>query len=142
MADASWWDSTLKSQINFAAFAPIDGVESAISAWVALACEKALGQELSAQVEHLNAELVASAKMKELDAWGKFKVLSPVRPSRLSRSPVDSRCALTWKMVGGKKSVKDRLSAKGSQDPDLQEGLVDTSGCVAPSFASDSTQRA
>ena len=40
---ASWWDSTLKSQINLATFAPIGGVESAISAWVALACEKALG---------------------------------------------------------------------------------------------------
>ena len=29
---ASWWDSTLKSQINLATFAPIDGAESAISA--------------------------------------------------------------------------------------------------------------
>ena len=61
---ASLWNPTLKSQINLAAVAPIDGVESAVSAWVALACEKALGQELSAQEAHLNADLVALAKMK------------------------------------------------------------------------------
>ena len=40
----SWWDSTLKSQINLAAIAPIDGVESAISAWVALARERPWGR--------------------------------------------------------------------------------------------------
>ena len=62
---ASWWDPILKSQINFAAVALIDNVESAISAWVALACEKALGQELSAQERHMHAELAACAKMGE-----------------------------------------------------------------------------
>ena len=51
----------MKSQIN----APIGGVESAIPAWAALVCEKALGQELSAQEEHLHAESVASAKVKK-----------------------------------------------------------------------------
>ena len=59
---ASWRNPTLKSQINFTAVAPIDGVESAISARAALACAKALGQELCAQEEHLRAELVASDK--------------------------------------------------------------------------------
>ena len=34
-------------------------------------------------------------------------------------------------MVDGIKKVKARLVAKGFQDPDLTEGLVDTSGCVS-----------
>ena len=99
---------TLKPQINFAAVAPLDGVESAISAWVSLACEKALGQELSAQEEHMNAELAASAKLQELDAWEKFKVFTPVRTSSLPKSPVDTRWVFTWKMVDVMKSVKAR----------------------------------
>ena len=92
---APWRNPTLKSQINFAAVAPIDGAESDISAWVALACEKALGQELSAQEEHLNAELVASAKAKELEAWKYFKVFTPVCSSSLPKSSVDTRWVLT-----------------------------------------------
>ena len=34
-------------------------------------------------------------------------------------------------MADGKTCVKARLAAKGFQGPDLQEGLVDTSGCVS-----------
>ena len=34
-------------------------------------------------------------------------------------------------MADGKKCVKARLVAKGFQDPDLEEGLVDTSGRVS-----------
>ena len=34
-------------------------------------------------------------------------------------------------MADGQKSVKARLAAKGYQDPDLQAGPVDTSGCVS-----------
>ena len=34
-------------------------------------------------------------------------------------------------MVDGQKSVGARLVARGYQDPDLREGLVDTSGCVS-----------
>ena len=33
--------------------------------------------------------------------------------------------------MDGRKTAKARLVAKGFQDPDLQEGLVDTSGCVS-----------
>ena len=33
--------------------------------------------------------------------------------------------------MDGVKSVKARLAAKGFQDPDLKEGLVETSGCVS-----------
>ena len=34
-------------------------------------------------------------------------------------------------MAEGEKCVKARLAAKGFQDPDLKDGLVETSGCVS-----------
>ena len=43
-----------------------------------------------------------------------------------------TRWVLTWKMVEGVKTVKARLVATGYQDPDLKNGLVETSGCVSP----------
>ena len=107
--EAPWWDADMKAQFNLSSDVPLDGVESAISAWVAFACSQTLGQELSVQEEQMHGDLVASAKMKELDAWGKFKVFSPVNPSSLSKNSVDSRWALTWKMVDGVKSVKAHL---------------------------------
>ena len=50
------------------------------------------------------------------------------KASTLSESVVGARWVLTWKMVGGKKDVKAHLVAKGNQDPDLKEGLLETSG--------------
>ena len=38
---------------------------------------------------------------------------------------------LTWKVANGVKTVKARLAAKGRQDPDLEDGLVETSRCVS-----------
>ena len=121
----------MKPHINLAALAPLDGVESATSAWVAFECEMILGQELSASEEQMHADLVTSAKVNELEAWGKFKVPPPASSSSLSKDTVDTRWVLTWKLVDGQETVKARLVAKGLQDPDLQEGLVDTSGCVS-----------
>ena len=47
---------------------PLDGVESAISAWVALAGSQTMGPELYAQEEQLREDLVETAEVKELDA--------------------------------------------------------------------------
>ena len=105
---APWWDEDLKAQINLSSEAPLDGVGSAISAWVALACSQTLGQELSAQEEQVHGDLAKSAKMKELEAWGKFKVFSPASSGNLTKSSVDPRWVLTWKMMDGVKSVKAR----------------------------------
>ena len=44
---------------------------------------------------------------------------------------VDTRWVLTWEMAEGKKCVKARIAAKGFQDPDLKDGLAETSGCVS-----------
>ena len=44
---------------------------------------------------------------------------------------MDTRWVLTWKDLEGKPTVKARLVARGFQDPDLADGLVDTSSCVS-----------
>ena len=74
---------------------------------------------------------VSSAKQRELDAWAKFQVYSPVPEKKVNKSVVDTRWVLTWKDIDGCRAVKARLVARGFQDPDLAEGLVDTSSCVA-----------
>lgn len=43
---------------------------------------------------------------------------------------VDTRWALTWKIVDSEKDAKARPVAKGYQGPDLGDGSVDTSGRV------------
>ena len=48
---------------------------------------------------------------------------------------VDARWVLTWKMVDCRGDAEARSVAEGYQDPDLKEGIVETSGCVSlPSF--------
>merc|ERR1712131_293647 len=59
------------------------------------------------------------------------KVFNPVLETAVNKKIADTSWALTWKMVEGQLRIKARLVAKGFQDPDLQEGLVDTSGCVS-----------
>ena len=73
-------------------------------------------------------ELVPVAKTEELDAWRKFVAYEPRKNGSVSRQIAQARWVLTWKMMDGQKSAKARVVAKGYQDPDLQEGLVDTSG--------------
>ena len=48
----------------------------------------------------------------------------------VSKKVAQTRRVSAWKMIDGEKSVKARLVAKGFEDPDLQEGIVDTPGCV------------
>ena len=73
---AQWWNPIMKPHINLAAIAPLDGVESAISAWVAFESEMILGQELSALEEQMHADLVISAEAEELAAWKQLKFFS------------------------------------------------------------------
>ena len=68
---------------------------------------------------------------RELDARSQFRAFSPCGPERCNKSVVGTRWVLSWKVVGGVKTVKARLVAKGYQDPDLQDGLVETSGSVS-----------
>ena len=71
----------------------------------------------------------------ELDAWCKFQVFSPVPQTTVTKDVVETRWVLTWKDLDGKRTVKARLVARGFQDPDLADGLVDTSSCVSQRFS-------
>ena len=57
--------------------------------------------------------------------------IKPLRMGEVGKTAVDTRRARTWKMVDGAKTVRARLAARGSQDPDLEGGIADTSGCVS-----------
>ena len=70
---------------------------------------------------------VLAAETRELDAWTQFMVYSPMESGECNEEIVGTRWVLTWKMVGGVKTVKARLVAKGYQDPDLKNGPVETS---------------
>ena len=47
------------------------------------------------------------------------------------KATVDSRGVLTWKLVDGQPPVKAQLAPEGFQDPDPNDGLVETAGCVS-----------
>ena len=106
-------------------------MEAALTAWVAQICGRPSNQELSVDEERRFATEVEAAKNRELDAWGKFQVFSPVPFGTVTKDVVDTRWVLTWKDLEGKRTVKARLVARGFQDPDLAAGLVDTSSRVS-----------
>ena len=77
------------------------------------------------------AKEVNAAKGRGLDAWCKFQVSPPVPQATVEKDVVETRWVLTWKDLDGKRTVKARLVARGFQDPDLAEGLVDAPSCVS-----------
>ena len=109
----------------------IEGVEGALTAWVAAQCERPLGQELSSVDEQRFVKEVEAAKCRGLDAWCKFQVFSPVPQTKVTKDVVETRWVLTWKALEGKRTLKARLVSRGFKDPDLAEGLADTSSCVS-----------
>ena len=76
-------------------------------------------------------DLVGVAKGRELNASEQLKVFKTLQGRRNSKSFVDTRWALTWKTVHGKKDVRARLAAKGYQGPDLRAWCVGASGRVS-----------
>ena len=106
-------------------------MDGAVSAWVADECDRALGRALSPEEEEQLAELARAAKIEDLGAWKKFDVFEPRRACNVSKQIAQTRWIPTWKIAAGRKSAKARLAAKGDQDPDHQEGAVDTSRCVS-----------
>ena len=53
---------------------PLEGADAGTSAWAADHCNKALGQEPSAEEENLRGALVGAAEERGLAFWGGFKV--------------------------------------------------------------------
>ena len=88
---AQWWSSDLKPQMTALSHQMIEGNDEAASAWVADECNRVLGQELSAEEELSCKELAHEGKMRELEAWKKFKVFSSVNESDISKTVIDSR---------------------------------------------------
>ena len=100
-----------------------------MSAWVARERDRDLGQELTEEPGRVYADLMGKAGGRDLGARKQFKVSTPVKFGPQSSDIADTRRALTWKEVGGKKTAKDRPVAKGYQDPNLRDGSVDSAGC-------------
>ena len=73
----------------------IAGLESALTAWVAAQCERPLGQELSADDANRFSKEVRDAKKRELDAWRKFQVFSPVLRKSVAKDIAVTRWVLT-----------------------------------------------
>ena len=79
----------------------------------------------------MHADLVTAGRSRGRANWEKLDVFSSSEDGDAPMQIVQTRRVLTWGMADGAKCVKARLVAKGFQDPDLKEGLADTSGCVS-----------
>ena len=117
---AHWWQPAMREKIDTQTridpSAPflVGGGGKALSAWVAEERNRISGRGLTEEVERNFADLVYKAKAKELEAWEQFKVSPSEKKGAQSKELVDTRWALTWKEVGGVKTVKVRLVATGS----------------------------
>ena len=80
----------------------------------------------------MRADLVREGKLRGLGDWGEFDVYAQRDARHVPKKAAQTRRVLTWEMADGKECVKARLVATGFRDPDLREGIVDTSGCVCP----------
>ena len=68
---------------------------------------------------------------EEPDEWQHFRIFRPVRAGNVGESADDARCVIACKMLDGVRTVKPRMVARGVQDPDLEDGIADTSGYVS-----------
>ena len=76
---AQCWNHGLNQQVDAEQSSNKEGVDGAVSVWVADGRNRVLGQELSPEGEEQYAGLVQAAKIKELDAWETFDVFEPQR---------------------------------------------------------------
>ena len=98
---AQWWPSDLKPRMAALPNQIVEGSDETVSAWVAGECNRILGQELTVDEELTSQELAREGKTRELEARKKFKVFLSAREGDISKKVIDSKWALTWKMVGG-----------------------------------------
>ena len=69
----------------------VEGVDAAISAWVADECDLALGQELPPEDEDTSVDLVATAKNKAMSALAQFRAIDPIRDTEVQKKVVSTR---------------------------------------------------
>ena len=92
----------------------VEGVDGAISAWVADEFNRVSGQELTPEGKEIHADSVEAGKLRELEDWEKSDVFSPHEARKVQKQIVQTRWILTWGRVDGRKCVKARIVAKGS----------------------------
>ena len=61
----------------------------------------------------MHDDLEWDAKVKKLDERGSFAAFEPLNGRDITKAAVNTRWALTWKMMRSKKRVQARLVAKG-----------------------------
>ena len=83
-----------------------------LSPWVAEEYNRVSGQELAEEEVRLRADFVQKAKEREMEPRKQFKVFSPVEIGSSSTDVADTHWALTWRQVGGAKTVQARLVAR------------------------------
>ena len=76
-AHAQWWSPDPKPKMEASPSATAEGVDGAISAWVANECNRFSGEDLTLGEEDVHAHSKQAGKPRELEAWGKFDVCSP-----------------------------------------------------------------
>ena len=67
-AHAQWRSPDLKPKMEASPSEAVEGVDGAISAWVADECNCVLGQEFPQEEEEMRAELVHEGQRRELEA--------------------------------------------------------------------------
>ena len=106
-----WRNPELRARGGATRPSVLEGVEAAISAWVAEECNRVLGQDLAEEGEELHTN------ERELSAWKRFEAFKPLQESGKSESVGNTRWAPTWRMVAGMENARACLAAKGHQDP-------------------------
>ena len=128
---AQWWNPELKPKMEALQSSVVEGVDGAVSAWVADECNRVLRQELLPDEEKLHSDLAQEGKLRELAAWKKSDAYTKRNEMNTSKQIAQTRWVLSWKMVARVERAMARPAAKGFQGPELKAGLVDVSGCVS-----------
>ena len=101
-AHAQWWSPDLKPKIEASQSSVVEGVDGAISAWVADECNRISGQDLTPEEEEVHADSVEAGKLREPEEWEKFDVSPPHEACKVKKQIAQTRWVLNWKRVGGK----------------------------------------
>ena len=101
----------MQSHWDAATAPPLKRVDAAQSASTANHCNKASGQESTANDIKTHVASVTGAQDRKLGLWEKFKVFEPARTGNSLEAIADTRWVLTWEMVEGKRDVDAQLVA-------------------------------
>ena len=122
-AHAQRWSPDLKPKMEASPSDAVEGADGAISAWVADACNRVLGQELPQEEGGMHAELAHEGKRRELEDWEKFQAFLPLHACKVQKQLVETRCVLTWKNGGGQQMRGGPSGGKGISGSGLERWI-------------------